>query len=165
MSVCDDYCVPCVYLSRLSNMTKTCNYLLVTGERRGCSAGTGCSRRVIGEKKPSIDWLILSGRNEEKLEAAETARMERQGATQTRQASLSEHSIKKRKLAEKTRQYWQGRQTAAIKAFLAKNHMPVSALARQIGTSETALRRWIREANNADWERLALVGIKKPETD
>lgn len=32
---------------------KTCDYILVTGEPRGCPAGAGCTKKVTGRRKPT----------------------------------------------------------------------------------------------------------------
>lgn len=38
------YCTRCIYLNRAWG-TRVCDYLTITGERRGCPAGDGCTRR------------------------------------------------------------------------------------------------------------------------
>ncbi len=46
-------CLTCSYFAR---DTKTCDYVLITGRRRGCPAGIGCVKyeRAV-KKKPSLD--------------------------------------------------------------------------------------------------------------
>jgi hypothetical protein len=46
----------------------TCDYILVTGNRRGCPAGEGCERYIKGERAPSIDQQLYKGRKLEKPE-------------------------------------------------------------------------------------------------
>lgn len=40
--LCDESCRICIYASTLNNNSVICNYILVTGNRRGCAAGSGC---------------------------------------------------------------------------------------------------------------------------
>lgn len=44
------YCGKCIYRGRFS-AEYLCDYLGMTGKRRGCKAGVGCIRRDIGEAK------------------------------------------------------------------------------------------------------------------
>lgn len=59
-----DFCRKCVYSCTLSNNSVICQYILVTGQRRGCAAGDGCNRREIGHRLNSIESLIYRGRPE-----------------------------------------------------------------------------------------------------
>lgn len=51
-AVCDEYCKGCMYSSKFSSLTMPvelgCDYMFVTGERRGCPAGTGCNKKTVG---------------------------------------------------------------------------------------------------------------------
>ena len=47
------YCAKCVYRGRFS-AGYLCNYLLLTGEHRGCKYGEGCTRREIGAAKGEV---------------------------------------------------------------------------------------------------------------
>lgn len=62
MSVCDKTCIGCIYCAVLSGGDLTCDYLLVTHNRRGCPAGKGCERRISGTKALTIDQQIYRGR-------------------------------------------------------------------------------------------------------
>lgn len=66
MSLCDSYCEPCVY-SRVNDQygLTLCNYIIITGKRRGCPAGKGCDKRIIGEKKRTIESIIFRGRRDD----------------------------------------------------------------------------------------------------
>ncbi len=69
MSVCDKTCRSCIYSSTVSETEPvTCDYILVTGNRRGCPAGEGCERYIKGERAPSIDQQLYKGRKLEKPE-------------------------------------------------------------------------------------------------
>lgn len=45
--ICDKTCEKCIHYGV---QTMTCNYILHTGHRRGCPAGTGCTRRKTGSR-------------------------------------------------------------------------------------------------------------------
>ena len=53
MTSCDRACNGCNYLSRNSSgkhgTRRTCDYILITGHRRGCPAGAGCTQKRVGE--------------------------------------------------------------------------------------------------------------------
>ena len=50
-NVCDEYCDKCVYYLGWGSGTKMCNYYLMTGKRRPCDPGTGCTVRVLRKRK------------------------------------------------------------------------------------------------------------------
>ena len=62
VKVCDKYCQKCIYLTHISDGCDACLYYLQTGNRRPCSAGTGCTVKSTGkrkrylEQKRDIDW-------------------------------------------------------------------------------------------------------------
>lgn len=65
------YCAGCVYASKNSGVWKslTCDYILLTGKRRGCKAGVGCPHKTKGNRKiwlpvvvPSRDRLMNGGK-------------------------------------------------------------------------------------------------------
>ena len=54
-SVCDETCRGCVFRGS-TGVTITCDHILITGRRRGCPAGAGCTRRLEGTARSmSID--------------------------------------------------------------------------------------------------------------
>lgn len=61
--------------------------------------------------------------------------------------------------AEKCR----GRQQRALREYLDKRDITMKALSQEIGVSPGTVHRWIREMCLADWDKLATVGIAKPE--
>ena len=52
MAVCSKFCDGCDYLSRNSSGKhgdrRTCDYILITGSRRGCPAGAKCTKKRVG---------------------------------------------------------------------------------------------------------------------
>ncbi len=72
MSVCDKTCRSCIYSSTVSETEPvTCDYILVTGNRRGCPAGKGCERYIKGARAASIDQQLYRGRKLEKKDPKE----------------------------------------------------------------------------------------------
>lgn len=55
--VVDPYCNGCIYRGNYN----ICDYLLVTGELRGCPAGKGCNKRSAGRKKRLNANITLKG--------------------------------------------------------------------------------------------------------
>lgn len=51
-------CAKCVYSCMVSN-SLACDYLGVTGERRGCPAGAGCDKRKTGRRKRANGFAYL----------------------------------------------------------------------------------------------------------
>lgn len=47
MSICTEYCEKCIYKKSFSNGSLPyCDYYMMTGERRPCPAGDGCTVRI-----------------------------------------------------------------------------------------------------------------------
>lgn len=40
-----EYCMKCVYANNNSIEVYLCNYISITGQRRGCKYGVGCTKR------------------------------------------------------------------------------------------------------------------------
>lgn len=49
--VCDSYCLNCIYYVGKCDIALCCNYYLMTDKRRPCDPGTGCTVRVLRERK------------------------------------------------------------------------------------------------------------------
>ena len=190
MSVCDKTCKPCIYSSVMSTWGVSCNYILVTGNRRGCPAGKGCERRIVGKKQNSIDGLIFRGRAEKKEDkkaekAAYLHEWYLKHKEEYRQKSAEQYarrkaqsepkklgrpkgedktwSERKKATAERARKICEGRQREAIEDYLAETGLSVAKLAALVGVTESTMRKWKNEYNMADWTKLAQVGIRRPE--
>lgn len=142
--VCDTKCRSCMYASTLGNMSVVCNYLLVTGNRRGCPAGKGCERYIKGKHAIAIDNSVAP----RKKPAAKKPVDQRE---------------KKRRYRERTQAMWQGRQHDAIQAWCQENKVSYTKLARMLGVSETTVAYWAKEYAPARWDKLEKLGIRKPE--
>lgn len=188
MSVSSKKCRGCIYGSTISGDLVVCNYILVTGQRRGCEAGQNCERYIKGARCSTIDNSIYRGappppkqrernRQEYQREYYLKHREEKKQASRAQYAKKTEErrkpgrprgdnltwSERKRVTAEKTREIMQGRQTAVIEAWLAETGISIPKLAALIGVTESTVRKWKQEYNMADWAKLAQVGIRRPE--
>ena len=92
--LCDESCRICIYASTLNKNSVICNYILVTGNRRGCAAGSGCERRIEGVRAASIDQQIYRGQDLIQKEAAEKRREEK---SNEQRVSLTEEERAERK--------------------------------------------------------------------
>ena len=191
MSVCDESCRDCIYSSFTAFIGLVCNYYLVhgVGNRRGCAAGKGCERRIVGEKAHSIERQIFLGERKPKKEPTPEQR-ERKKAYQAAwyQAHKEEQNAKrkarydanraqavkvlrekkswrdrKRLTQDRTRKICQGRQKAAINGYLEETGITIPKLAVILGVNEVTVRNWRNERNMADWAKLAQVGIRRPD--
>lgn len=57
MSVCDDSCRSCFYHAKVSGGI-SCEYFSITGQRRGCDAGSECDKRMIGQRGSTTNGLF-----------------------------------------------------------------------------------------------------------
>lgn len=181
MSVCDDTCKPCTFSSVMAYWGLNCNYILVTGNRRGCPAGEKCERRKLGPKRRSIDGMFYnkSGLDEaerkkkyqhewylkhkEEYRLKSKAQYEAKKAIEQKTPKQPTYSnSRKKKLEMKTKALYQGRQTETIERYLTENGLTPAKLALMIGVKEGTVRKWRLEYNGANWEKLAQVGIQKP---
>ena len=56
------YCSKCLYACGLSGRADyLCEYILFTGERRGCKAGRGCTKRKIARPQRPASFLYGKG--------------------------------------------------------------------------------------------------------
>ena len=143
MSICDATCKPCIYSSVMSTWGVSCNYILVTGNRRGCPAGKGCERRIVGKKQYSIDGLIFRGTKKEPPKKKKNSREQ------------------KRLYRERTQALYKGRQHDAIKEFCERTGWSYTQIAKALGVSQTTVAYWAKEYSPANWKLLAKLGIEE----
>ena len=143
MSLCDKTCNGCAYSSKycVGGYIYVCNFLLVTGKRRGCPAGNGCQQRIEGERAQQIDEMLFRGQKPKPIY----------------------DPSKKVDYHRKNQEKLQGRQREAIRAWCRENGWTHARLAREIGVSESTLRTWIKEYAPAQWDKLAAIGIRRPD--
>jgi len=77
-----------------------CDYISATGERRGCPAGVGCSRRELGGRAVSLAALHELGRVPPTIK---NPKVVKQRQRQTWEDIEQKHQECKRRLAEECR--------------------------------------------------------------
>lgn len=155
MSLVDSYCEGCAYLGKLSGIPY-CAFCDATGHMRGCSAGTGCTRRAHGERAYSPNHFSFERQNERKPE--------RKAKLELSDAELSiKESLRKKEAAARNRAMLQGRQREAILNYRNSHGLDTRTLAEMVGVKTSTLEKWISEYNKADWDKLAAIGLPKPE--
>lgn len=155
--VCDDTCRMCVFRGYLSQTGIICDFFGKTGQRRGCPAGRGCIRRMTGDKLRSVEQLIFLGKAEEK----------KRGRPRSEQLTPEEFQDRQRRskaeYRAKIRAALGGRQAAVLGAYKRAEHLTVRELAERVGVSHYAVSKWLAEWQFARWDKLAALGIEKPE--
>ena len=56
-----------------------------------------------------------------------------------------------------------GRQAAVLKAYKKANGLTVQTMADRVGVSRVVMSKWMEERQIANWDKLAALGIQKPE--
>lgn len=150
MSVCDRTCMGCAYSSVTSMWGISCNYILVTGHRRGCPAGAKCTKRLTGSRMLTVDQLILMPRLAEKHR-------------ERKALSKEEKSAQRRRSEAKSRERLAGRQRAVLIGYRDEHHLTNTKMAEMAGVKRKTLESWMTELCRAKWDKLAPLGIQKPE--
>lgn len=148
------YCRGCKYLGHITS-GYCCEYLAVTGTARGCPAGKGCVRREMGGRMPSLAALQTVGKAPPKLNATRER--------ETWEEMYERERARKARAAIACAERCKGRQRAAIVGYLAEKKMTMKQLSDLVGASPGTVGKWCAERANANWEKLARVGIVKPE--
>lgn len=156
MSCVDESCIGCSFLGTLS-VWACCDYILVTGTKRGCKAGRGCDKRIIGDKQPTFAArLYLKSSQEEKKKKLNRKCMS--------QAEIAEYErARKREAYRKSKEELAGRQRAVIIEYKDRNKVSSKWIASMIGVGDSTVRKWMTEERSADWDKLALLGINRPK--
>lgn len=156
----DSYCVGCVYRTRISTGL-CCSYSDITGHIRGCKAGEGCTRRVLGKMAKSVKEMTYSER--EAQASAESRKNQRPTSTPPDYDRAEHERQRVQKRTKSFREKVQGRQRAAIVEYKKAHGLSNRALATELGITETRVAKWVAEYSRADWELLATIGIQRPE--
>lgn len=154
---CDSTCRGCRYSSVIS-MGICCDYYLVhgVGHRRGCKAGRGCTRREAGPKAQTIEQRIQS-----------IGRKKPPKPKKPREISMDPANVASREYnrrsVDRMRERLQGRQRAAIIAYRDEHNTTLAQMARDIGVTAKCMQTWAAERSHAKWDKLAELGITRPE--
>ena len=163
MSQVDAYCKGCQYLGT-NSFGKWCRFNDVTGSIRGCAAGQGCTRYATGPKKHSPNYAAFAHPiPEKKQKDAEIPQKPMRPPPMTPEERYERSKAKKRDAAKEYRAKAQGRQRAVLVAYKEKYGLSNRQMSDKVGVCESTINRWVTEYVPADWDKLATVGIQKPE--
>lgn len=160
----DAYCKGCIYLGT-NSMGKACDFNYITGQVRGCPAGTGCVRRELGTRRKFV-FGIASSKHADNAKKA-TIESKKIGRPRKSAEELDDTRARelerKRKAAEEYRAIAQGRQREAIMAYKAQHNASSRDIADLIGVNPSTVQKWCTEYVPARWDLLEKIGITKPE--
>lgn len=54
-NVCDSYCKGCIYVGKVNHFTLCCRYVFVEDKLRPCPPGKGCTVKVDGKHKATVE--------------------------------------------------------------------------------------------------------------
>lgn len=170
-SVVDAYCKGCHYRGTVSG-GRCCNFYAATGQLRGCPAGEGCIRHTgkkqIAEPPPLPEPIPMPvpepTPEPEPAPAAPPPPKKREYIRgRTLEEAYERDKERKRERAAAFKAKAQGRQRAVLLAYKEETGYSNGYIATKIGVSEGQFRKWLREYGPADWEKLAVIGVEKPE--
>lgn len=158
MSVCDATCRGCRYSATVS-FGYCCDYYLVhgVGHRRGCRAGKGCTKREAGPKAQTIEQRIQS------IERKAPPKPQKKPREIIMDAAHVASRESNRRYVDRLRERLQGRQRAAIIAYRDEHKTTLAQMARDIGVTAKCMETWAAERSHAKWDKLAELGIERPE--
>lgn len=154
MGVVDSYCEGCAYLGKLYGIP-WCAYSDVNNHSRGCKSGEGCVVKSTGGKLHTPNYFSFEHGDLSK-------KREKYKRVSERQLCKTEGERKRRR-AEKNRELLNGKQRQVLVEFREKNGMVNREIASAIGVSESTFQKWLTEYSRANWEKLKVIGIEKPE--
>lgn len=175
----DEYCEGCYYRAFFPALGWGCEYLVMTEKRRPCPSGAGCTVKLVkdrvGTKNAEHRKTILAveamtdeekeARRQRHLEKKRQKNREYYAAHKQKQQpgkrSIGAHDRKKI-TAERTRAFWQGRQSNAIKEWKLAHGVTYEQMAELLEVETSTVLMWVYENNTANWDKLQKIGIEKP---
>ena len=147
---CDATCRGCRYSSIIS-CGLCCDYYLVhgVGHRRGCKAGKGCEKREAGPKAQTIEQKLQS------ICRKDPPKKPKKWRTMTPE--------ERKKYRDRVKAEVAGKQAAVLEEYREKNCTTYAQMARDLGISPKTMGNWVAERCRAKWDKLAKLGIERPE--
>lgn len=161
-SVVDSYCKGCQYLGS-NSYGKWCRYNDVTGHVRGCPAGKDCIRYLKGPAKHTPNASPFASAYSKKQASSEIKPKKEKKPPMTPEERYEHDKARKRQRARELQEKAQGRQRAAIAAYKEATGDSNYQISLKIGVHESTVNKWANEYVPADWSKLAILGIQKPE--
>ena len=102
--VCTAWCEGCLYQKKFTSDMKYCDYICMTGRRRPCPGGDGCTERIISDPfRPKAFTVVNRRRPKTAASEAERKELRREQARKRYAARIEEDKQKRR---EKCRKYY-----------------------------------------------------------
>lgn len=155
-SVVDSYCKGCRYLGTVSG-GKNCNYTYITGHSRGCPAGKGCIHHTNPKAVASIT------ENPKEPKPLYTEKKNKRPPARSPEEAYEREKERRREASREFREKAHGRQKSVILAYKAQTGDSNYEISKKIGISESSIQKWITEYKPANWDKLAIIGVMKPE--
>lgn len=175
----DEYCEGCYYRAFFPALGWGCEYLVMTEKRRPCPSGAGCTVKLVKDRAGTKNAehrktiLAVEAMTDEEKEARRQRYREKKRQKnreyyaahkqkqQPGKRSIGAHDRKKI-TAERTRAFWQGRQSNAIKEWKLAHGVTYEQLAELLEVETSTVLMWVYENNTANWDKLQKIGIEKP---
>lgn len=140
---CDATCRGCRYSSVISAGI-CCDYYLVhgVGNRRGCKAGKGCTKREAGPKAQTIEQKLQS--------------ICRKPAPKKAHKMAPED---RKRYRDKVKAEAAGKQYTVLEEYRKTHNTTYAQMARDLGISPKTMGNWVAERCRAKWDKLAVLGI------
>ena len=162
MSQVDAFCKGCQYIGT-NSYGKWCRYNDVTGHMRGCPAGEGCIRYSQGPAKHIPNASPFASAYAKKQTVAEPKPKKEKKPPMTPEERYEREKDRKRQTAKELQEKAQGRQRAAIMAYKEATGDSNYKISLKIGVHESTINKWVNEYAPANWDKLAILGVAKPE--
>ena len=169
----DAWCEGCEYISSAGGYV-TCDHLLITGRRRGCPPGKGCTARRRPRRWSTNRRLRqMTAAQEAAAAAEETARKRREaalaklnrpgpGRPKTENAK-SQSELNRQWLLRRRERPERQLQAKAILAWRKRKKLSQGAAAELLQISRVCMGAWERGERAADWSILEAKGCKRPK--
>lgn len=166
--ICDIWCEGCNYLPKVG--TICCDYLMTTGHRRPCPAGTGCTvrsrpTRYKPDKRLRERERVMAIRRD--LENGQPVMVPDAKRAQELAKKIQREAI--REARESMRLRWLAKLTPAERAqrqaileWRAARGLTQRQAAELVGVNQRTIGDWEMARYRANWTRLEKAGCKRP---
>lgn len=166
--IVDKYCLGCVYLCYVNYGVPiltgkglkgyVCDYIYSAGERRGCPAGAGCTKKKVGKRVKRDISIVIEPKEISELyrSSLTTGKYERRVG----RPSLPEGE-RQRRAKEKIETNREEYKTSALKfsEWMANNGYTAASLSKVLGVTKNCVRRWQKGERPPGWKYLVRFGL------
>ena len=120
-------------------------------------------RRLAAKRAYNKEWYKKNREHNLERQKARRERIKAERLEKPKTECPEDWRTRKVMTRVKTKARWQGKQTEAIKSWKEAHGMTYGEMAEKIGVDSTTVMKWANEDNQANWEKLKLLGIEKPD--